>query len=302
MQRLKKGRLRHLECCAKSVADRLFVGLRAVLRLPRPMGEFVPDDPFAVFGANVLSHEHHPKAIPLLQFPKSFHRQEPYGALPKDGRCKRRRPSHVPSIEAGGLVNHEGRRFNIFNHYPLTVAPSVGTAQYTHRSNPFSQAKPAVPDRPLFLFAYSSNRDYESKHRQRCRWPEKEHQMDPKKNAAPLTQLAEMLEGFAAAVRKTQATADTIAPETPEEEAGFAEQVGQTTAIVAAAGRLFLVDEPRLVRELAFLSAVANSVGRIESRAPTLEIVKVDQCGCPGCTAQRAAGESRVARAPEMVS
>lgn len=103
--------------------------------------------------------------------------------------------------------------------------------------------------------------------------------MDPKKNAAPLTQLAEMLEGFASAVRKTQATADTIAPGTPEEEADFAERVGQTTAIVAAAGRLFLADEPRFVRELSFLFAVANSVGRVESRAPTLEIVKVDQCG-----------------------
>jgi hypothetical protein len=46
----------------------------------------------------------------------------------------------------------------------------------------------------------------------------KEHQMDPKKNAAPLTQLAEMLEGFASAVRKTSVAADTIAPGTPEEE------------------------------------------------------------------------------------
>lgn len=126
--------------------------------------------------------------------------------------------------------------------------------------------------------------------------------MDPKTDTNnPLAQLADMLEGFAKAVRKTSVAADSI-PGTSEEKAAFDAQVAATMAIVAAAGRLFLVDDLRLMRELSFLSTVANSVGHEQNRMPTLEIVKLQQqCGCPGCTARRA-GEGRVARAPEMVS
>lgn len=87
----------------------------------------------------------------------------------------------------------------------------------------------------------------------------------------PLTQLADVLEGFAAAARKAKVATEELGPDTPEVERAFAAQINQTTAVVAAASRLFLVDGVRGQRELAFIAAVANSVGREQG----LEVVSV---------------------------